>query len=363
MTSNKDKYIRAALKAANWFVQNQIIEKKPNWDANHGRFPYHVHLPSGYSTMGLNWTMARAVMVLLSAYNATKKKVYFESAAHAIAYNKTLQILDARDPNFGAIHEETPQSPFCYPRDAIETIQGFLMFYRVTDDKDLLYRADIYLKWYLKKALLKHPEIGKWTIPEVRFDGGKPMLTAAGAYQGGGGKVFYNAYLLMGKPEYKKACITLADGYVDYWLVKREEGAAWHMGANDDGAAMSLLSAYKLTGNRKYLDSVKKMMDRYVEFGRNDTNRAGLPCTINTMIELTKLTGDKSYNKLIQELLAKLLKRQSSCGGFRGEDEPVEWHVKGADPDDFVVTRVTAYAGLALFKAAGLRGYGYTVEF
>ncbi|MBL8027097.1 MAG: hypothetical protein JNL74_11835, partial [Fibrobacteres bacterium] len=118
MASNKDKYKKAALKAADWFVNNQIVEKKPNWDANNGRFPYHIHLPSGYVTMGLNWTMGRAVMVLLSAFKATKNKRYLESAARAIAYNKTLQVMDSRDPNFGAIHEETPQSPYCYPRDA-----------------------------------------------------------------------------------------------------------------------------------------------------------------------------------------------------------------------------------------------------
>ncbi|MBL8027893.1 MAG: hypothetical protein JNL74_15835 [Fibrobacteres bacterium] len=237
------------------------------------------------------------------------------------------------------------------------------MYYRVTGDKDMLYRTDIYLKWYLKNALLKNKEIGMWTIPEVRFDGQKPRLTAAGSYQAGGGQVFYNAYLLLKKPEYKKACITLADGYVDYWLKGgMKDGVLWHVGANDDGAAISALCAYKLTCNKKYLDGIIGQMARYAAEGHNDKNRAGLPCAINTMLELRKLSRDKSRDKLIELLLAKLLKRQSSGGGFRGEDEPVKWYVKGANPDDFVVTRVTAYAALALFKAAGLKGFGYTVE-
>jgi hypothetical protein len=361
--TNKDKYKMAALKAADWFVRSQIVEKRPNWDANNGRFPYHVHFPSGYITMGLNWTMARAIMVLLSAYKLSGKKVYLESAERATSYNKSLQILDKRSPHFGSIHEETPQSPYCYPRDAIECVQGYLMQYRFTGDKDLLYRADIYLKWYLKNAVHLFPGKGKWIIPEVRFDGALPRLTEAGAYQSGGGQVFYNAYLITKNNAYKRGCLLLADSYCKNWLANSSSGAEWHMGANDDGGAITLLCAYKLTRNEMYINTVTASMDKFIRNGYVDENRAGLPCTINTMLELGKIIGHDRYRGTLDKLLVMLLKRQDKCGGFKGEDENTDWYVKGADKDDFVVTRVTAYAALALFKAAGFKGYGYTADF
>lgn len=249
--------VKAALRGCDWFVNTQTNQVKPKWDANHGRVPYNIHIPTKEIVQGLNWSMARATYCLSTAYLRTQNSTYLEVARKAMNYAKTLQILDQKNPNYGAFHEETPHSPFCYPRDGIETAGGFLVLYSITKEKDLLRRAQIYLDWYFKKAYVKAGKWGYWAKPEIRFDENAPSLTAFGAYQSGAGYILNYAYQLTKNSNYKKYCIEYAkntlnvyySGNIGPWLSEPQgenQKEAKHLNVNDDGQGISILAAYQL---------------------------------------------------------------------------------------------------------------------
>ena len=86
-------------------------------------------------------------------------------------------------------------------------------------------------------------------------------------------------------------------------------------------------------------------------------------------METDKAGGSKRYHKSVQnlmkEILAKQVKNKDKLidGGFSGEDEVPDWYKVGAKSEEFVVTRTTAYATLALFKLEGvIWGKGYSTQ-
>src|SRR5579862_5150471 len=102
----------AGLNGAQWFVNSQVKMEKPYWDANHGRFIYDRHLPTGRSVLGLNWTQGRGIFCLLAAWELTGRTELLETAVRAANYIKILQIYDCPDNprRQFAIREEVPQS-------------------------------------------------------------------------------------------------------------------------------------------------------------------------------------------------------------------------------------------------------------
>lgn len=364
-------YAKSAVKGCDWFVNSQTVQCRPKWDANHGRVPYNIHIPTASVTQGLNWSMARATYCLVTAYQRTGDPKYLKCAERAMGYAKTLQVMDSKDPNYGAFHEETPHSPFCYPRDGIETAGGFLSLYSVTGEKELLRRAELYLDWYLRKAFVKAGKWGRWAIPEIRFDGIKPQMKNFGAYQSGAGYILNYAYQLTGKSKYKKACISYADSALKIYDSKGI--GPWlegnHQIHNDDGMGITILCAYQLTGNKKYLKACQDVCDYFASNDCSKGGHAGLCCIANLMIETEKAGGTKRYQNSIKRLLKEVMKKQIKHkntlfnGGFSGEDEVPDWYVKGSKSTEYVVTRTTAYAVLALFKAEGKSwGKGYSTK-
>jgi len=104
MSDLKTRARQAVLHAADWYVDSQVTFAKPCWDANHGRFVYTYHMPSKQVVLGISWTQARAIMILLGAYEMTGEQKYMTAARLGGEYIRNLQILDARDPRcYGAI--------------------------------------------------------------------------------------------------------------------------------------------------------------------------------------------------------------------------------------------------------------------
>ncbi len=140
----------AGLNGARWFSNSQVRMEKPYWDANHGRFIYDRHLPSGKTVLGLNWTQGRGIFCLLAAWELCGETELLESAIHAANYIKILQIYDCPDNSRRqvAIREEVPQSWRSAPRDATEAALGLLFLYRVTGNSELLRRVvDYQQRW------------------------------------------------------------------------------------------------------------------------------------------------------------------------------------------------------------------------
>ena len=76
----KSELHKYALGIADWMVRTQVRFEKPFWDANRGRFIYTRKRTSGQTVHGIGWTQARGIMVLLTAYQSTKKQEYRDAA-------------------------------------------------------------------------------------------------------------------------------------------------------------------------------------------------------------------------------------------------------------------------------------------
>ncbi|MHC4716227.1 MAG: hypothetical protein ACYS5V_04600, partial [Planctomycetota bacterium] len=163
-----EKFVRAGLRAADWYVNSQCIMRKPYWDANHGRFIYTRHIPSGRTVLGIGWTQGRGIFVLLAAWELTRDERYLKSALLAAEYIKILQIYDCPDNprRQYAIREEVPQSWYSNTRDAVEAALGLLCLYRVTGQEDLLRRVVDFEKWFQANAWSR----SGWPVGHVFLD-------------------------------------------------------------------------------------------------------------------------------------------------------------------------------------------------
>jgi len=377
-----DRWGKAALKGCDWFCNSQVIQRPPNWDANHGRFLYNVHVPSRTTTLGIGWTQARGVMCLLAAYERTGDDGYLEAAERALGYAKTLQNMDRRFPlTYGAFHEETPQSTFSYPRDAIELADAFMQWYIVTGDEDALYRAELFFSWFKKNALAEYPGFGPWVKGKVSFDGGKEeaRFTRPVSCEMGCISILARAHRLTGKAWYRRTALALADSLLANYVppgggALREppsRGMSHHTGEdgviyNDDGGGVSLLNAYLLSGREKYLEAAVSAADYFASPGLEIPLYSGIGSAANFLLEVHRVQDGEAYREAALRLARKLLALQVKKGpklvrgAFRGEDEGGHGYVKGSRAEDFVTTRVTCYAVLALFKCEGVvwpRGY------
>ncbi len=380
-----DQWGRAALAGCDWFVNSQVIQKRPCWDANHGRFMYNVHIPTLRAVQGLVWTQARAAMCLIAAYKRTGDEKYLESARLGLNYVKILQNMDGRHPlTYGAFHEETPHSTFSYPRDAIEAADALLQWRSLTGDKDALYRVELFMKWFRRNAWKRYPGFGWWVRRSVRFDEAeaeaedRPVPCEMGC-----ATILAHAFRATRNPVYKTMALGIADSTVRNYLngddgffraaAKGDKdqhvdgrGVIW----NDDGGGVGLLNAYLLSGKSKYLDAALRAADRFAAAADEIPIYSGIGAIANFLLETDKVLGTGRYRAVAERLGRRLLELQAATGdplvkgAFKGEDEGGNWYVEGAGNDEFVTTRVTAYAVLTLFKLEGIVWpAGYSVEF
>jgi hypothetical protein len=362
---------RRALLAADWFVRTQVVHRWPAWNANNGRFIYNHHIPSGRTMLTLEWNTGRAVMCCLAAYERTKERKYLDAAVRGGEYLKSLQVLDARDDDLGAFREETPQSDFCAPRDGVEAASAFMLLYRVTKAAEYLRRAELYARWHVKVGMNGGAE---WPAGYVYFDGRRVVMGRRGFGPGAGaGHFFSYLHRVTGKRRPLDVLRFLADGVIRRF--QRADGALMvgfkdklHGGEgrnagvafNDDGVGVTLLCAHRLTGKRKYLDAAVRAGEWLLSFRDEWPGFAALPSAMLFLADLARATGSDRYLKYVLPRLEKVLDLQVTrrdnptiCGAFRGEDEDPAEFVPGGRGRDYVETRVTAYATLALFKLEG----------
>jgi len=371
-----EKFRRAGLSAARWFVNSQCLTRKPYWDANHGRFIYTRYLPDGRTVLGLNWTQARGIFVLLAGWELTREAAFLKSALLAGEYIKALQIYDSPDEPHRqyAIREQIPQSSYAAPRDATEACLGLLFLYRATGREDYLRRAVDYERWF--KANAWGPS--GWPVGRVHLDRRKRDVTI-GSYQAGDGPMFYYLHKATGRRAYLDGLVRLGRQTVRRFL--RADGAivsrrldAHHTDKagvvlNDDGMMVSLLCASLATGDQRYLRACLRHGRWILDNVKSPLKiLSALPCMCTFLIELSAVTGDESYRDWSASMLEKhVLPLQvrnradpMSNGAFRGEDEPVKYYGPSrARKTDFITTRVTCYSALACLKLAGIVGPYY----
>jgi hypothetical protein len=283
-------YYYSAVLAAEWYRNTQNTPEHP-WggmkeSADLGRFIYS-HSPRHDSRRAIPvWGQAVGIMGLLARHTRTEEDVYkeagyLESAKMAGEYLKTLQILDSRNRrNFGAMRERAPQDQYSITRDAATGGMAFAALYKATGDKEYLYRLRILCDWYIENLM---KDESQWPLFKYWFDADKQKKTGNFKRHSdvGAGLMFYYAYKLTGEKRYLDEglvplCAPLAKDYhIRPWKSRAfmEMESPW--GTNDDFASISLLAAYRVTGDRKYFDAVKRHVDWLVSVQQEDGSYSG----------------------------------------------------------------------------------------
>ncbi len=387
-TGMKDQLHKQALDIADWMVRTQVKLDKSTWDANRGRFIYTRKRSTGQKVLGIGWTQARGIMVLLTAYQSTKNPVYRQAAQLAADYLRGMQQTASNNPlHDGIIWEEIPFSDHVYVRDTSEVAETFCYLYKVTGDDEWLWRADVYFDWYLRHGVNKQG----WPVGDVRLPSGE-QKDMVGSYQIGNGKLLYRLWQAMGgtrilnkgfkpiiqramseffSPEggmYANPLVRSADAVKSEMAHHGGRGGEAHLTLNDDGAGVTLLCAYKATRQQAILAQLETYAAWTMTKKTPLPTFSGFVSMGNFMLDLYRQTGRKDYLQwVLDNLDAGLLKlritdrKSEDYGAIKGEDEPSKGYW-GGEQADYTNMRTNAYAAMLLFKLADPKNWcpGYS---
>jgi len=197
----------AVRRGLDFFVRNQIRDTQ---SADHGRFPYvydcETNAPVNLTT---NWTTGVVVSALLAGYRHTGDKAYLEAAGRGCEYIKSLQeFAPEHAPLQGVFHEVTPQSDKAHPRDALTAAWALLDYSLIVDDQVGIERAKIYADWFVETGCEKG--FPYWT---VQFDGNPWYPTWCGSFHSGSAFFMYRLYSITGEEKYLKTMRLILDFY------------------------------------------------------------------------------------------------------------------------------------------------------
>ena len=371
----EERGLACARGVADWLCAVQYPHQQSRADA--GSFPWVID-GNGNGYPANNWNLAFAVMGLLSAYKAFGEKRYETAALRMGNYLKSLQIFDPFKPeHHGAIREMTPQTPWCYTRDALSAAWGFVELHRHTGDAEWLERARLWAEWFLGKGM----DADGWPLWGVQFEpwfaGCEPQMRndVQGSFQGGGLNFFHQLAKETGDARWSGPFfVNIADYFVSH--VQQPSGyfasierssrkppeadpqGGLHR-ANDDLGTLGLLCAHHRTEDARQLGAVRKFLAAVFAAQREDGNFeesvACVPVILNVCLELERLTGVSAAPAgRLEKALEALYARQSDGGvvpSARGGIVEIE-----GQPE--VCARSSCYALIVLLKAfAGVEGY------
>jgi hypothetical protein len=346
-------------------------------DANSGSHLYAIY-SDGNESAANNWNNAFAIMGLLGAYKETGEKRYEQAALNMGRYLKTLQIFSPFKPeHYGAIREMSPQTPWCYTRDALSAAWSFIELYRHTNEQEYLDRALLWAEWFIKNGL----DDDGWPLWGHQFE---PYFTETtpqmrndiqGCFQGGGLNFFYQLAQATGDDKWTgEFFIKMADFFIEHIQqpsgmfksidskTKQPPEADPQNGlhcANDDLGTLGLLCAYRVTGDKRYLRAIEKFLNAVFaaqdEQGNFDTSAASIPVVLNILHEAGDLIDVPLATAEKIELAQQQLLSRQSAGLHNnrhrgGIIETVE--------TNFICSRSSCYALIYLLKqGAGVSGY------
>ena len=376
--SLRKEFHEAAIRTADWMVENQVR----NWgDANNGRFLSDYNPETGSANYSNDWMTASSIMGLLMTWRRTGEKKYLDAACRAGGYLKTLQILDERNEKyFGAIREDTPQTTWCYPRDALTAAWAMLWLYDETGDEEYLYRVNLFIDWFKNEVM-----VDGWPLWEVNYRG-EPYknIHLEGSFHGGDGAFFYDYYRITGdKSHLDDGLKFIADHLLERFL--QEDGSyriIWHKEKkkyldgedspryplgwqimhryNDDFSGITLMDAWIYFGDRKYLEGMEKfaawLMKNQQEDGSFHPDYvASASATVPIeLIDLYRLTENEKYlrsairaGKHLLTLQETELTDKKAFGGFYGMSN------NDLGKRERIILRTSSYALIALLKLEG----------
>jgi len=363
-----------ARKIADWIrhVQYPVTQDHPGA----GAFPWLI-FPHGEEIHANNWNLAFAIMGLSDAAEAFGDEKFDQAAIDMARFLKTLQIFDPFTPShYGAFREMTPQTPWCYTRDALSAAWSFLRLYERTGEREYFVRAKLWGKWFLRQGLDEDgwPRWGVFFGDMMPGDSIQMSPELQGCFQGGSLNFLFQMARISGDvrwtgPEF----INIADHLVrfiqqDNGLFKTIERSTKKPPThdpqnglhriNDDLNTLGLLSAFRLTGNRRYLEAVEKYINTTFsmqkEDGSFDSSRASIAVVLNILYEADDLLEfPEVSSEKVGRAYAKLL--NSQCDGH--ENLRMKGGMIEEEGGSYVCARSSCYSLIVLLKiCAGVRG-------
>jgi len=384
MTSNLSNELaplrQAGLDCARGIADWWCLTQSPHRDDNPaaGRFPFMVEI-EGHGQSAAQWNNAFGAMGLLAAARAFDEPRYAAAALRAGRYLKTLQIFDPFSmKHYGAIRETTPQTPWCYTRDALSAAWGFIELYRYTGEAEYLERARLWAEWFLREGL----DDEGWPVSGVQFEPwfdqswheAHMLEDVQGSFQGGCLNFLYQLSLETGDPKWVgPVFIGIADHFIGaiqqpsghYATIERaskrppsaDPQAGLHR-VNDDLGTLGLLCAYRVTGDRRYLASIERFLNAVLPGQQSDgffeESVACIPVVLNILHEAGDLVSVPALAPdSVERALQALYSRQS--------DGNVNPRMRGGMVETLapgVCARSSGYALIVLLKLfADIPGY------
>lgn len=388
--SAKDQktYLDRALKAADWFVNSQFRGERI-WMGDNCRFLYYYFMPQKKMVPGLNWTHGRAQFVLSEAYRITGNKRYIESMELGARYMKALQPLDPYYAvTYGTIHEEIPQSARGGILDGAQAASGFLGLYHVTGNPDYLRRGRAFCEFLVRTW---RPDYGLASFVDYNPEKICYLEKEIHCIHHASAIPLWHLYNITGEGQFVPPLIDAADriircqredGGINYIEDIREvkevpfnhhwglgEGKDKYLLRNDDGIVVVVLAAYKITGDRKYLDAMVRYADWTIANEPHERPYNAFGIQAANVFDIGKMAGKDYLPWILENLKKHCLDLQvqgtgdaKADGGFCGEDEEGNAGIFGGKAKDYVPTRNTCYMAGLLFRLSGKgTGTGFSV--
>lgn len=351
---------------ADWLVTVQSPWRTDNPAA--GSFPWLVYR-DGREYQAQNWNLAFASMGLLAAHKAFGDPAHERAALRMGSYMKALQVFDPFKPDwYGAIREQTPQTPWCFTRDTLSVAWAFIELYRHTGGGEWLERARLWGEWFLAHGRDDEgwPLWGHRFEPQFPHQARRMRNDLQGCFQGGSLNFLYHLAKETGDDKWTgEPLVKIADLLVEhvqqpsgYFLsIDREtkqppeadpQGGLHR--ANDDLSTLGLLCAYRATGDERYLRSIERFLDAVFEAqredGRFEDSIAGTPVVLNLLHEagdlvLVSTMQDGAVERALDALYASQDDGEVSARMRGGLDEAGR---------GYVCARSSCYALIVLLK-------------
>ena len=370
LTSYKERALDCCYKLADWILACQRPEHQAVPETGSFYFDVDVDNTPYYAP---NWSLAFGLMGLLAMYKESGAEKYRSAALRVARYLKTLQIFDPfHKDDYGAFREYSAQTPWCYTRDALSAAWGMVELYRETGEQEYLDRALLWYDWFRRKGMDPYG----WPLWGVQFD---PAFAENctinlhnelhGCFHGGSLNFFYQLFKTTKNPEHTGAFyLNIADRFINE--IQQEDGffrttlaetgklrendpqGGLHRG-NDDLGTLGLLGVYRLTGEQKYLDSIRKFLK--AAFGKQqpdgsfETYCAANPVILNILFETNGLLDDlqlppHAIGKLLDHLFSRQVSEPDNPLRDGGLDEYLNGHI---------CARSACYAMIVLQKVFG----------
>ncbi len=360
--------LKRARALADYYANNQ----RPYRDYLHGAgaFPSSINFLGVPELSVTNWLLGFAAMGQLAAAAAFKSDLYAHSAEKMMNYLRTLQIFDPYNmKHYGAIRELTAHTPWCYVRDALSGAWAFLEYHRATGDPEYLERAKLWTQWYFRHGC-DEQFLPKWGVsfgPPISNGTPEMLDHMLGDFSGGSLNFFYQMYKTTGDAGYVDDRFkAFADFYLKncqrpegfFKTVRKSDGAVPEQDpqrglhkSNDDFSSLGLLCAYRVTGEKRYLDAVGKFLDWVFSTqqpdGSFEKSAAGVPVVLNIMLESEGLLGPWPASRLeaARHALLFLMGRQATGDIIAAQRGGIDEYGDGGTG-----SRASGYALIVLLK-------------